>query len=101
VAAKAKGYYGSKSRLVDQKLLKSIVRTHAWRADLVSRRYASVEDLAAAANLNPKVIRQGLRLAFLPPELTTAAVIGEATLALKQIPKVLPFSWHEQRNLFG
>jgi site-specific DNA recombinase len=84
---------------VDQKLLRSIVRAHAWRADLISERYASVEDLAAAASLNPKVIRQGLRLAYLPPELTAAVVGGEATLSLKQIPKVLPLAWREQRAL--
>jgi site-specific DNA recombinase len=46
-------------------------------------------------------VRQGLRLAFLPPELTNAAVRGEPTFALKQIPKVLPLSWHEQRTLLG
>lgn len=86
---------------VDQKLLRSIVRAHAWQADLLSGRYASIEDLAAAASLNPKVIRQGLRLAFLPPELTTAAVGGEATFALKHIPKALSLSWHEQRILLG
>ena len=52
----------------DQKLMKSIVRAHAWLDDLSTGRHASVEDLAAAADLHPKVVRQGLRLAFLPPD---------------------------------
>lgn len=91
----------SSAENIDQKLLKSIVRAHAWHVDLLNGRYPSIEDLAVAANLNPKVIRQGLRLAFLPPELTTAAVGGEATCALKQIPKFLPLSWREQRSLLG
>jgi DNA invertase Pin-like site-specific DNA recombinase len=85
----------------DQKLLKSIVRAHAWFADLSSGRHVSIGDLAAVANLNPKVVRQGLRLAFLSPDLTTAAVNGEPISALKRIPKFLPLSWAEQQNLLG
>ena len=81
---------------VDQKLVKSIIRAHAWLDDLSSGRHASIEDLAAAADLHPKVVRQGLRLAFLPPDLTRAALDGEATIELKQIPKLLPLSWREQ-----
>ena len=84
-----------------QKFLKSLVRAHAWLADLSSGRHASIEDLATEANLHPKVIRQAIRLAFLPPELTTTAITGEVSVALKQIPKVLPFSWIEQRRLLN
>lgn len=86
---------------VDQKLLKSIVRAHAWLDDLSSGRHASIEDLAAAADIHPKVVRQGLRLAFLPPDLTKAVLDGEAAFELKQIPKSLPLSWREQDRLVG
>jgi site-specific DNA recombinase len=84
---------------VDQKLLKSIIRAHAWLDDLSSGRHASIEDLAAAANLHPKVVRQGLRLAFLPRDLTKAVLDGETSIELKQIPKLLPLSWREQQRL--
>jgi hypothetical protein len=47
----------------------------------------------------PKVARQGLRLAFLSPEVTSAILEGDRPLDLKQIPKLLPISWHEQRIL--
>jgi hypothetical protein len=57
--------------------------------------------LASTENLNPKVIRQGLRLAFLPPEVTTGALGGEATIELKRIPKRLPLSWREQHWSVG
>lgn len=86
---------------VDQKLVKSIIRAHAWLDDLSSGRHASIEDLAAAANLHPKVVRQGLRLAFLPPDLTRAVLDGEATFELKQIPKLLPLSWRAQQRSVG
>jgi DNA invertase Pin-like site-specific DNA recombinase len=84
---------------VDQKLVKSIIRAHAWLDALSSGRHASIESLATAAELHPKIVRQGLRLAFLPPGLTKAALDGEATIELKQIPKLLPLSWHAQDRL--
>jgi site-specific DNA recombinase len=91
----------SSTENLDQKLLKSIVRAHAWLADLSSGRHACIDDLAAATKLHPKVIRQGLRLAFLPPELTSAAISGETRITLRQIPKALPMAWSAQRKLFG
>lgn len=86
---------------VDQKLLKSIIRAHAWLDALSSGRHASIEDLATAVDLHPKVVRQGLRLAFLPPGLTKAALDGEETIELKRIPKLLPLAWRAQHLSFG
>ena len=86
---------------IDEKLLKSVVRAHAWLAALSTGRYTCVKDLAAESNVNPKVVRQGLRLAFLPPELTMDALGGAATVALKDIPKTLPLAWSKQRMMIG
>jgi DNA invertase Pin-like site-specific DNA recombinase len=86
---------------IDQKLVKSIIRARAWLDDLSNGRHASIDDLAAAADLHPKVVRQGLRLAFLPPDLTRAALDGDATFELTQIPKLLPLSWQAQLRLVG
>ena len=85
----------------DQKLLKSIVRAHVWLNDLSAGHHATIENLATAANVHPKVVRQGLRLAFLTPDLTRIALDGEATIELKQIPKLLPLSWREQHRSVG
>src|SRR6185369_1799083 len=46
----------------DEKLVRAIVRAHVWLADLSSGRHSSVDALAEAAQLHPKVVRQGLRL---------------------------------------
>lgn len=103
-AQKAKGtsqVIAASEPKTDQKLVKSIIRAHAWLADLSSGRQASIKDLAAAADLHPKVVRQGLRLAFLPPDLTRAALDGEAAIELKQIPKLLPLSWRAQQRSIG
>jgi DNA invertase Pin-like site-specific DNA recombinase len=85
----------------DQKLLKSIIRAHVWLNDLSAGHHGSIEDMAAAANVHPKVVRQGLRLAFLAPELTASALSDELPLALKQIPKLLSLTWHKHRRLLG
>ena len=85
------------SREQGQKLLQAVVRAHGWLADLAAGRYSSIEDLARAANVHEKIIRQGLRLAFLSPDLTSAILDGERPLKLKQIPKTLPLPWREQR----
>ena len=70
----------------------------AWLNQLASDEHSSIEKLAAAASYNPKVVRQGLRLAFLAPEIVAAALVGETPIKLKQIPKLLPLSWREQRR---
>ena len=81
----------------DPKLIKAIVRAHVWLNQLANGHHTSIENLAAAAGYNPKVIRQGLRLAFLAPEIAAAALDGQTSIKLKQIPKLLPLSWREQR----
>ena len=80
----------------DQKLLKSIARAHAWLADLSAGRHASVEDLAAAANLHPKVLRQGLRLAFLAPAIVAPILAGDAQFELADLRKISALSWQKQ-----
>jgi len=78
----------------DQKLLQAVVRAHAWLADLKSGRFSSLEELASAAKLHAKVVRQALRLAFLAPGLTSAILEGnQPGLTLRRIPKRLPLPW--------
>lgn len=80
----------------DEKLVKSIARAHAWLGALVTGEHLSVEELASAINLHPKVVRQGLQLAFLTPHLTKGLLDNECTVQLRQIPKPLPLSWRKQ-----
>ena len=89
------------SETADPKLIKAIVRAHMWLKQLAEGHHGSVEQLAAAANYNPKVIRQGLTLAFLAPRIAATALDGEMPLRLRQIPKLLPLSWRHQRHSIG
>ncbi|UPK33593.1 recombinase family protein [Bradyrhizobium sp. 186] len=83
----------------DPKLLKAIVRAHAWLNALTRDRQITIEQLATSAGYNPKVVRQSLRFAFLAPEVMTAALHGHTTPLVKQVPKLLPLSWREQQLL--
>jgi site-specific DNA recombinase len=84
-------------------LVQSIVRAHAWAQSLRDGTYQSVENLAEATCLHPKVVRQALRLAFLSPEVTSAILEGRhpPALSLGQIPKLLSLPWAEHRRLLG
>ena len=84
-------------------LVQSVVRAHAWVRSLRDGIYESVEMLAEANRLHPKVIRQSLRLAFLSPNVTSTILAGSqpAALSLAQIPKLLPLPWTEHRRLLG
>jgi site-specific DNA recombinase len=83
----------------DQALIQSIVRAHSWLRSLQDGTYDSVEDLAEADQMHPKVVRLALRLAFLAPDIAAGILIGGpnvGTSALADIPKLLPLSWPAQ-----
>jgi site-specific DNA recombinase len=87
--------------LRNEALIQSIVRAHAWLHALQNEAYDSVEQLADAHQVHPKVVRQNLRLAFLSADVTSAILEGSqpAYLSLARVPKLLPLSWNEQRQL--
>jgi site-specific DNA recombinase len=82
-------------------LIHAIVRAYTWVRRLSDGTHESVEDLAKANGVHPKVVRQALRLAYLSPEIASAAIEGRqpSTLTLARIPKLLPFPWSKQNRL--
>jgi site-specific DNA recombinase len=87
----------------NESLIQSIVRAHTWMHGLREGTYDSIERLAEANGLHPKVIRQNLRLAFLSPDITSVILEGTqpAGLSLARIPKLLPLPWTEHHRLLG
>jgi site-specific DNA recombinase len=85
----------------DEGLIQAIVRAHAWLLQLNSGIHDSVEELAEANHIHPKVVRQALRLAFLSPEITSAVLERRqpSTLSLARIPKLLSLPWAAQGQL--
>jgi hypothetical protein len=84
-------------------LIQTVVRAHVWVQCLQDGTYDSIEQLAEANRLHPKVIRQNLRLAFLSPSVTFSILEGRlsAGLSLARIPKLLSLSWTQHRSLLG
>lgn len=84
----------------DQKLLQAVVRAQAWLTDLITGRFSSVEQLAHSAKLHPKVVRQALRLGFLPAGFIVATLEGRQPpgMTLSRI-KALPLSWSAQEQV--
>jgi DNA invertase Pin-like site-specific DNA recombinase len=87
----------------NESLIQSIVRAHAWMHLLQDGTYGSIEELADANNIHPKVVRQNLRLAFLSSEVTSAILDGSqpASLSLARIPKLLSLRWTDHQALLG
>jgi site-specific DNA recombinase len=87
----------------NEALLQSIVRAHVWLHSLREGTYESIENLADANRMHPKVVRQALRLAFLSPEVTSAVLEGRqpAGISLAHIPKLLPLHRTEHQRLLG
>jgi site-specific DNA recombinase len=84
-------------------LIQALVRAHGWLNLLRDGTYESIERLAEANSLHPKVVRQALRLAFLSPEVTSAILEGRHPfqLSVGRIPKLLPIPWKEHRRLLA
>jgi len=87
----------------NEALIQSIARAHVWMHSLRDGTHESIEALADANRMHPKVVRQALRLAFLSPDVTSAVLEGRqpAGLAQAQIPKLLPLQWREHQRLLG
>jgi site-specific DNA recombinase len=85
--------------ICNESLIMAIVRAHAWVGQLTNGTHESVEALADANGMHPKVVRQALRLAFLSPEVTSAVLDGrqQPGLSLARIPKLLLLPWTKQR----
>jgi site-specific DNA recombinase len=85
-------------------LLQALARAQAWRKALMSGKFHSIEDLAATAGWNGKVIRKAVRLAFLAPNIIESIVNGTQPrdLALLELQGISSYSWHEQiRSVSG
>ena len=78
----------------NEALIHSIVRAHAWMQTLRDGKHESIEALAEANRLHPKVV--------FPLKLHQRfKKAGSSGLSFTQIPKLLPLHWTEHRRLLG
>lgn len=75
-------------------LVHAIARAHAWLRLLADGTYDSVERLAASVDLNPRVIRNTIRLGFLSPS-ATARILrgGNKTAYVNDLSKSVGLHW--------
>lgn len=88
------------SEKLDEALLQAIARAHIWLDLLSASAHDSVEDLATAAGVHPKVVRNRIRLAFLSPGLTRTILSGQQTtnVSLAELNGAIPLSWLKQKT---
>ena len=88
-------------RAPNPQLIQALVRAHIWLKSLSDGTYDSIEDLARAADLHPKVIRNRIRIAFLAPNITEAIILGSQpkSLSVSELQGIAAFTWDEQRRL--
>jgi site-specific DNA recombinase len=79
-------------------LVQAIARAHNWLESISDGTCSSIEDLAKRLDLHPKVIRKGLRLAFLSPTITKDVLIGgqRGAQSLGGLEQAVGLSWYEQ-----
>ena len=85
----------------DISLIHALARAHLWLRALSDGTYKSIEELAAIAKWNPKVIRKVLRLAFLAPDIAEAIIHGShpKPLSVSELQGISAHSWDEQRKI--
>ena len=89
------------AKIPNPQLTQAVVRAHAWTKSLADGTYDSIEALAQAVRVHPKVIRNSIRLAYLAPDITAAILAGEQpkNLSLRDFKKEIPLAWSAQRQM--
>ena len=93
----------SGERQPDQKLIETLARGHSWVRALSDGTHTSIEQLAKSVRLHPNIVRQGLRAAFLAPDITKAILSGEqpAGLTSTKLLQIGDLDWMQQREAFA
>lgn len=88
-------------RVIKPRLAQAVVRAHVWLRLLLDGSYPSIDDLARAAGLHPKVIRNRIKLAYLAPDITGEILqeIQQPSLTLNKWTDLAALPWNEQLRL--
>ena len=94
--------YEAMARAPNPQLVQAVVRARTWVRLLSDGTHKSIQSLAHSVDIHPKIVRNGIRMAFLAPTITKAILEGEQppSLSLKNFIGAVPLSWSEQRRAF-
>lgn len=90
------------ARTPNPQLAQAVVRARTWVRLLTNGTHKSIESPAQSVHVHPKIVRNGIRMAFRAPTITKAILEGEQppSLSLKNFIGAVPLSWSEQRRTF-
>jgi hypothetical protein len=87
---------------IDNTMVKVIARAFRWQRLLLDGTYSTIDDLAAAENINPSYVSRITRLALLSPTIVEAILEGRhpPDLTMKDLMTPFPLEWGAQQRLF-
>jgi hypothetical protein len=85
-------------RRQDITLIKAVARAFRWRRMLESGQFTTINELAAAENINSSYVSRVLRLTLLAPEIVAAILDGRQPewMTLPGLLKPFPVVWAER-----
>ena len=86
---------------VDSALLKALARGFRWRKLLETGDFSTIEEIAAAENINPSYVSRVLRMTLLAPDIVEAILAGRQPEGLTMARAMQPFPWEWQRQVFS
>jgi len=89
---------------VDSALVKALARAFRWRKLLESGVYGTIDEIAAAENINDSYVSRVLRLTLLAPEIVERILDGrqQASLTVGMLlGRGLPAEWNAQWRFLG
>ncbi len=90
------------SSAADTTLVKAVARAFRWRRMMETGRYGTINELAAAENINSSYVSRLLRLTLLAPDIVEAILDGRQPegMTLPGLMEQFPTSWWRQSATF-
>ncbi len=87
----------------DTTLVKAVARAFRWRRMMEAGRYGTINELAAAENINSSYVSRLLRLTLLAPDIVEAILDGRQTegMTLPVLMEPFPVEWERQSQHIG
>jgi len=85
----------------DTTLVKALARAFRWRRMMETGRFATLNELAAAEEINSSYVSRLLRLALLAPDIVEAILDGRQPeqMTLPGLMELFPVDWGRQQDL--
>ena len=84
----------------DTTLVKALARAFRWRRMMETGRFVTINELAAAENINSSYVSRLLRLTLLAPSIVEAILDGRQSegMTLPGLMEAFPVEWERQRQ---